>query len=232
MIPILYQDRQVAVCLKPPGLLSQEGPGETLPALLTAQLGGQIFPVHRLDRGVGGVMVYARTGPAAAGLSASIRQGTFCKQYLCVVLGRPAQEEGECRDLLLHDRARNKSFVVDRMRGGVKEARLAYRLLASSDGLSLLQVRLFTGRTHQIRVQLSSRGLPLLGDGKYGGGSGQIALWSAELSFPHPADGRALTFRAAPSGGVWEQFGEAARIEKPSPCKACAQHIHGVPGCD
>ena len=141
MIPILYQDRQLAVCLKPPGILSQEGPGDTLPSLLSRQLGGEIFPVHRLDRGVGGVMVCARTSRSAAALSSSISQGAFQKQYLCVVQGRPERETDQCRDLLLHDRTRNKSFVVTRMRGGVKEARLDYRLLSSSGGLSLLQDR-------------------------------------------------------------------------------------------
>lgn len=211
MIPILYQVRQLAVCLKPPGLLSQEGPGGSLPSLLALQLGGQIFPVHRLDRGVGGVMVCARTSQAAAALSAAMARGAFQKQYLCVVLGRPEREAGQCRDLLLHDRTRNKSFVVARMRGGVKEARMDYRLLASTGGLSLLQVRLHTGRTHQIRVQLSSRGMPLLGDGKYGGGSGQIALWSAALSFPHPSNGREMSFHALPEGYIWDQFGETLR---------------------
>lgn len=215
MIPILYQDRQLAVCLKPPGVLSQEGPGDTLPSLLSRQLGGEIFPVHRLDRGVGGVMVCARTSRSAAALSSSISQGAFQKQYLCVVQGRPERETDQCRDLLLHDRTRNKSFVVTRMRGGVKEARLDYRLLSSSGGLSLLQVRLHTGRTHQIRVQLSSRGLPLLGDGKYGGGSGQIALWSAALSFPHLSDSREMAFHALPQGGVWDPFGETLQRLSP-----------------
>ena len=148
-------------------------------------------------------------------LSAAVQRRALEKTYLCVTRGCPQPEEAVLRDLLLHDRTRNKSFVVTRMRGGVKEARLDYRLLSSSGGLSLLQVRLHTGRTHQIRVQLSSRGLPLLGDGKYGGGSGQIALWSAALSFPHPSDSREMAFHALPQGGVWDPFGETLQRLSP-----------------
>ena len=210
MIPILFQDKALAVCLKPPGLLSQDGHGETLPALLREQLGCEIFPVHRLDREAGGVMVYAKSGRAAGALSAAMTRGEFQKKYLCIVRGRPEEAEGIWKDLLLHDKTRNKSFVVQRMRGGVKEASLEYKLLAEKDGLSLILVRLHTGRTHQIRVQFASRGLPLLGDGRYGGGGGAMALWSCALSFPHPS-GKPMAFRALPEGQVWEPFaGELA----------------------
>ena len=207
MIPILHEDSFLAVCLKPPGLLSQDGPGGSLPEALRQQLHSEIYPVHRLDREAGGVMVYAKTGRAAAALSRAIREGSFQKEYLCVVSGCPAQPSGTYRDLLLHDRTRNKSFVVSRPRGGVREAVLGYTVLDSRDGLSLVRVTLHTGRTHQIRVQFASRGTPLAGDRKYGGGSAAVlALWSARVAFPHPADGKRAVFQAAPAGEIWEKF--------------------------
>ncbi|MDE7220504.1 MAG: RluA family pseudouridine synthase [Oscillospiraceae bacterium] len=205
MITILFQDKALAVCLKPPGVLSQDGPGETLPALLREQLECDIFPVHRLDREAGGVMVCAKTSRAAGALSATMSRGEFRKEYLCIVRGCPEEPEGVWKDLLLHDKTRNKSFAVKRMRGGVKEASLAYKVLAEREGLSLALVQLHTGRTHQIRVQFASRGLPLMGDGKYGGGSGQMALWSWSLSFPHP-NGKQMSFQSLPKGQLWEPF--------------------------
>lgn len=214
---ILYQDRQMVVCVKPAGILSQ-GTGEPdMAALLQAQCGGELYPIHRLDRNVGGVMVFARTKQAAAKLSAAVQQRTLEKEYLCVVHGCPAEPAGVLRDLLFKDSAKNKSYVVRRPRKGVKEAALDYRVLetvqAQAGVYTLIHVHLQTGRTHQIRVQFSSRGLPLVGDGKYGGKDNgmQIGLWSCRLTVPHPAGGPALrAYHRPPDTAPWSWFQDAA----------------------
>lgn len=205
-IRILYENQAFAVCIKPRNVLSQAGkPGETsMIDLLSAQLGSDIYPVHRLDRQVGGVMIYAKTPEAAAYFSREIQQGGMKKEYLAVVYGCPEPDSGEMQDLLLHDARKNKSYVVSRMRGGVKKARLSYGVLRREEDRALVQVRLFTGRTHQIRVQFASRKLPLIGDGRYGGGSGEMALWSVRLTFRY--HGKELCFTALPDslGGLTE----------------------------
>ncbi len=200
MPEILYADAAVAVVVKPAGVLSQGDAEDAMPALLQKQLGGAIFPVHRLDQPTGGVMVYARTQNAAAKLSAQMQSEAFGKEYLAVLDGTPEPVEGELHDLLFFDRQKGKSYAVRRKRAGVKDARLAYRVLAQAEGLTLVRVRLYTGRTHQIRVQFSSRGWPLTGDGKYGSRNNRCApaLWSAELHFAHPVTGETLTFRSQP----------------------------------
>lgn len=208
-IKILYKDDAIAVCVKPAGVLSQAGKPEeeTMLTCLEAQLGGTFYPVHRLDRQVGGVMVYGRTSEAAGALGKEIQQGNMKKEYLAAVHGAVTPESGEMEDLLLHDVRNNKSFVVKRMRGGVKKARLSYCLLDTRNDSSLVQVRLHTGRTHQIRVQFASRKHPLLGDGRYGGGSGQIALWSARITFHHPKTGKQCCFSAMPERlGPWSSI--------------------------
>ena len=207
---ILYQDAQIAVCLKPSGFVSEEG---GLPDLLRRELGGEIYCVHRLDKAAGGVMVYARTREAAAALGAAIAAGAVHKEYLAVVQGVPEQEKARLRDLLYHDAARNKSYVVTRRRRGVKEAVLDYERLASAEWesgtLSALRIALHTGRSHQIRVQFASRGLPLAGDRRYGSTlrACPLALWSETLAFPHPASGRELRFTAPPPAAFpWTLF--------------------------
>ena len=200
MPEILYADAAVAVVVKPAGVLSQGDAENAMPVLLQKQLGGTIFPVHRLDQPTGGVMVYARTQDAAAKLSAQMQSEAFGKEYLAVLDGTPEPAEGELHDLLFFDRQKGKSYAVRRKRAGVKDARLAYRVLAQAEGLTLVRVRLYTGRTHQIRVQFSSRGWPLTGDGKYGSRNNRCApaLWSAELHFAHPVTGETLLFRSQP----------------------------------
>jgi 23S rRNA pseudouridine1911/1915/1917 synthase len=197
------------VCVKPAGLLSERG---GLPELLEQQCGGTVWPVHRLDRDVGGLMVYARSQKAAAALSAAIAAQRLKKEYFAVVEGRPAADGGELRDLLFHDAARNKSYVVRRERKGVKKVALSYRLMASAETgqglLSLLRIELRTGRSHQIRVQFASRHLPLLGDTRYGSRiRGEIALFSCALSFPDPGDGVGRSYTALPPDAYpWNLF--------------------------
>ena len=198
---ILYEDRELVICQKPAGVLSEEG---GMPELLRDATGSrEIFCVHRLDRETGGLMVYAKTKRDAAELSAAITAGQLHKEYLAVVQGEP-EAQGVMRDLLYRDAGKNKSYVVKRMRRGVREAELSYRRLDTREGLSLVRVALKTGRSHQIRVQFASRGMPLVGDGKYGSAwrDRGLALWSTALSFPHPVTGEALR-RELPPPADW-----------------------------
>ena len=209
MIEILKETARYLVCVKPIGIAAQGTQAEAMPQLLSAQLGCDIFPVHRLDQTVGGVMVYAKTAQEAARLTQAMGQGQMQKTYLAVLTGCPAERAGTLEDLLFHDRAKNKTYVVRRQRGGVKQARLHYEILAKQDGLSLARIRLETGRTHQIRVQFASRGLPLLGDGKYGSRDNRCAcaLWSYRLRFSHPQTGLPVEFSRLPPDEVpWSAF--------------------------
>ena len=177
---ILFSDKSIAVIVKPVGLDSET----EVPAALKETLGGEIFPIHRLDKNVGGVMVYARTKQAAAALSKSVQEGTMVKEYVAMVHGTPP-EAGDWEDLLWKDSRKNKVFVVKRQRGGVKKARLEFKRLSSGEE-SLVRIRLHTGRSHQIRVQFSSRGFPLVGDHKYGSRSEKTEpmLFSCRITFP------------------------------------------------
>lgn len=189
---ILFSDRDIVLCVKPVGLDSEI----QMPAALKETLGGEIYPVHRLDKSVGGVMVFARTQAAAASLSKAIQEGKLIKEYVALVHGTPP-ESGDWEDLLWKDSRKNKVFVVKRMRGGVKKARLEFTRLTSGEE-SLVCIRLHTGRSHQIRVQFASRGYPLVGDHKYGARDNVPApmLYSCKLTFPHK--GKLLEFEKLP----------------------------------
>lgn len=206
MIEILYQDNDIIVCIKPAGLLSEGESEDSLLTVLAAQCGGQVFPVHRLDRGAAGLMVFARNSKAAAGLSRAVQEKQLKKEYFARVSGVPAEKEGEMTDFLFKDSRKGKVFAVKRPRKGVREARLTYRVLWQDGDSSLVRVALDTGRTHQIRVQFSSRGMPLWGDGKYGSRvKGDLALFSCGLGFPHPRTGKRMEWEAKPMGQPWER---------------------------
>lgn len=187
---IIYQDRDIVVCVKPPRVLSTDEPGG-VPELVREALGdpnANVRTVHRLDRTVSGLMVLARRSKAASELSRQIREGIFQKEYLAVVHGRPEPENGTLRDLLLRNKAERKTYVVAEPGKDVQEAILHYQTLNRTEDMSRVRIQLETGRTHQIRCQFSSRGLPLVGDRKYGvqGEDCEIALWSYRLAFLHP----------------------------------------------
>ena len=189
---ILYSDKDIAVILKPVGLDSEA----EVPAAIVEALGGQVFPIHRLDKNVGGVMVYARSKSAAAALSKAVQEGSMVKEYVAMVHGTPP-ESGDWEDFLFKDSRKNKVFVVKKERKGVKKARLEFQRLATGEA-SLVRIRLHTGRSHQIRVQFSSRGFPLVGDHKYGSRDEASAplLFSCRISFPYK--GKTAVYEALP----------------------------------
>lgn len=205
MIPILSETDSYLLCIKPVGILSQPAPScqVSMLSLLEEQCGRTIYPIHRLDREVGGTMVFAKTQPAAARLSEAVRTRALSKTYLAMIQGCPSAASGTYKDLLFMDRTRGRSFVVSRMRKGVKDASLSYQVLASRDGQTLVRIQLHTGRSHQIRVQFASRGTPLVGDRKYGGLPAQgLALWSWQLECPSPA----FSACSLPDTPLWDPF--------------------------
>lgn len=208
-IRILYMDEELVCCIKEPGLLSED-PG--LPSVIRQQLDIQdIFCVHRLDREAAGLMVYALTRTAAAAMSGSFSpQGDAEKTYIAVVSGTMEACDGVLTDLLFHDSRKNRTYAVDRMRKGVREASLSYSVIAERNDRTLVSVRLHSGRTHQIRVQFSSRKHPLLGDRRYGSSINcPLALWSYSLAFDHPVTGQRLSFSYPPPDSFpWNDFGD------------------------
>lgn len=208
MIDIIYENGDYAVCIKPVGIQSQNDNAEDMVKLLSRQTGSDIFPVHRLDTAVGGTMVFAKNPSAAAKLNRQIADRTFEKRYLAVLSGIPENKSAVLEDLLFKDSAKNKTYVVRRERKGVKNASLEYTAVSEKDGKTLVSIRLHTGRTHQIRVQFSSRKLPLVGDGKYGSRDADcgIALWSESVSFNY--NGKRVKYNSLPDCNIypWNLF--------------------------
>ena len=199
---ILYMDTDIVVCIKPARVLSTDEPGG-LPDLIRQEMGNpdaDIRTVHRLDRVVSGVMVLARNAKAASELSRQIREDVFFKEYLAVTHGCPEEKTGTLVDLLYRDKARKMTMVATAPAKGVQEAILDYEVLSRSEELALVRVLLKTGRTHQIRVQFSSRGYPLVGERKYAvlEDPCEIALWSHKIGFRHPRTGEWVEYSAEP----------------------------------
>ena len=183
ILEILYKDDNLIFVKKPAGVSSES----ELPCMLKDATGAEVFPVHRLDVPVSGVMVYARNKKYAAILSEKIASGNdFEKTYLAVAEGSFSETEGSFSDLLFKDKTKNKTFVVKRERKGVRQAFLTYKILETVEHngkvLNLVKIKLETGRSHQIRVQFASRKHFLLGDGKYGSKiNSSLALFSSNI---------------------------------------------------
>lgn len=218
---ILYEDAHLAVCCKPVNYLSEDDGGvKCMPRWLREhyQAAGKpdyIATVHRLDKVTGGVMVFSRRKEVTGKLTALVAEHRITKEYLAVLRGHPEKAEDTLTDLLFRDATHNKSFVVQRMRKGVREAKLSYREIGRTEDLSLVRVHLHTGRTHQIRVQFSSRQLPLLGDIRYGSKDPDCtaALWSYRLAFIHPVTKKPIDVSLPPPVQYpWNLF-EAAELK-------------------
>ncbi len=231
MPDILYEDEQVIVVWKPVGVESQESRGfgadmvseirKHIHSSSTKRPGGMGIPyvgvIHRLDKPVSGILVYAKTKNAAAALSRQVADGKMEKKYLAVLCGKPAQNVDNFVDYLLKDGKENRSAIVDKGITGAKRAELRCRVLGSTGTedygeLTLAEISLKTGRHHQIRVQMAGHGTPLWGDGKYNRlftevRGVNVALAAYSLSFRHPATGKKMTFRRLPEGGGFDLTG-------------------------
>ncbi len=211
-LTILYEDNHVLVAVKPQGVPSQSdvsGDDDML-GLLKSYVKdkyskpGNVYLglVHRLDRPTGGVMVFARTSKAAARLGEQIREGAFGKKYLAVLTARPGEKRARLVHYLMKDSSTNTVRVVPMTTDGAKKAVLDYNVLESreEEGIYLADVKLYTGRSHQIRVQMATIGCPIYGDVRYGRNQpyGHLALWSYDLSFMHPTTGKRMIFRVFP----------------------------------
>ena len=213
-IEVIYRDKSLAVCIKPAGVACEAADQrECMPSLISRELSvDYVGTVHRLDTVTEGLMLYSLDKRVTGRLTEAIAARETEKEYLAIVHGRPEETEGEMRDLLFRDSGKNKTYVVKRERRGVREAILTYRVIETKETdygvLSLVRVKLVTGRTHQIRAQFASRSMPLLGDGKYGAkdNAPRVALYSARISFAHPVGGKRMEYEKIPSENPWDMF--------------------------
>lgn len=220
MLNVIYEDNHIIVVEKPVNIPSQEDKTGDIDMItmikdylkIKYNKPGNVYVglVHRLDRPVGGIMIFAKTSKAASRLSESIRTKDFKKTYLAVVNNANLKDKAVLEDYLLKNEALNKSMVVSKDKRNAKLARLNYKILQSiTSGLSLVEINLETGRHHQIRVQFASRGNSLYGDQKYGSGpkGEQIALWAYKITFKHPVKDEVMTFECKPKSlGIWSKF--------------------------
>ena len=217
-LQVLYEDRHLIAVVKPFGVMSQGNEKthsicDDINEYLKAKgENTEAFVIHRLDKTTGGVMFFAKTKVAASKMSTLVQNGGFHKEYLAVLCSVPDENSAELSDLLYHDKMKNKTYVVKRERKGVKKARLSYEALLEKEYngtmCTLVKVKLYTGRTHQIRVQFASRKFPLVGDRKYGTKveDKTIALWSHKISFIHPFSGENVEVTSKATDGAFSVF--------------------------
>lgn len=215
---IIYEDNHIIVVEKKPNIPSQSDKTEDIDMLTLVKQyvkekynkPGNVYVglVHRLDRPVGGIMIFAKTSKAASRLSEQVRNKDFGKEYLAVVDGKPDRDKGTLEDYLYKDERNNMSKVVNKEKKNSKLAKLDYEVLKHNEvkNLTLLKINLHTGRHHQIRVQLSHFGHSIFGDQKYGtrGQGKQIALWAYKLKILHPISKEEMVFECMPEPiGTW-----------------------------
>ncbi len=214
---IQYEDRELLVCYKPAGLpvqsarMGQMDMESLLKNHIAAAMPGKmpyVGIVHRLDQPVEGLLVFGKNKKSTASLNQQLGKGTLSKKYLAVVWGCSKQTEGKLVDYLKKDGRSNTSSVVSEHTQGAKRSALNYRILETSEDLSLAEIDLETGRHHQIRVQMSHANIPLAGDHKYGRKDGvkHVALCAYKLSFCHPVSGKKLKFEILPKGAIFQKF--------------------------
>lgn len=211
-VPILYEDNHLLIVEKPVNVPVQEDRSKDKDLLtwlkedlkVRFNKPGNVYLglVHRLDRPVGGVIVFAKTSKSASRLANTIQQGKFERNYLAVVRGKPLKNRAQLIHYLMKDREKNIVYAVSKTHKKAKKSILDYEVVSTKEGLSLLNIRLHTGRSHQIRVQLAEEGLPLYGDQKYGHKLNkpgqQIALWANSVSIIHPTKKDNLTLESTP----------------------------------